>query len=73
MVEPDYGCRSLETLLKGVSGDQSYMGTRGRDSRPLSPARGIGLQHYLLIHNDKTREAAAECRFENGPVLQTAR
>jgi hypothetical protein len=55
MVEPDYGCRSLETLLIGVSGDQSYMGARGRDSRLLSPVGEMGSTHYLLIYNDKTR------------------
>ena len=71
MVEPDYVCRGLETLLIGVSGGEPDMGARGRDSRPLSPAGGIGRQHYLLIYNDKTREAAAECRFANGPVRQT--
>ncbi len=35
MVEPDYDCRGLETLLIGVSGGDSDMGARARKSRPL--------------------------------------
>ena len=71
MVEPDYVCRGMETLLIGISGGESDMGVRGRGSRPLSPAGGWDASIYLLIYNDKTREAAAECHFANGTVRKT--